>query len=42
VTEYRRILLEGSAVQVVRHGDTLVTAAVLQVDTTDGVHPALN
>jgi 5-oxopent-3-ene-1,2,5-tricarboxylate decarboxylase/2-hydroxyhepta-2,4-diene-1,7-dioate isomerase len=38
VTEYRRILLEGSAVQVVRHGDTLVAADGREVGVEDAIH----
>ena len=38
MTEYRRILLEGSAVQVVRHGDALVAADGREVSIDDAVH----
>jgi 5-oxopent-3-ene-1,2,5-tricarboxylate decarboxylase/2-hydroxyhepta-2,4-diene-1,7-dioate isomerase len=38
VTEYRRILLDGAAVQVVRHGDTLVAADGREVAAADAVH----
>jgi len=38
VTEYRRILLDGSAVQVVRHGDTLVAADGREVGADDAQH----
>ncbi|MBI1378066.1 MAG: FAA hydrolase family protein [Frankiales bacterium] len=38
MTEYRRILLEGAAVQVVRHGDTLVAADGREVGVEDAVH----
>ena len=35
MTEYRRILLDGAAVQVVRHGDTLVAADGREVGVDD-------
>ena len=35
MTEYRRILLDGAAVQVVRHGDTLVAADGREVAAAD-------
>jgi 5-oxopent-3-ene-1,2,5-tricarboxylate decarboxylase/2-hydroxyhepta-2,4-diene-1,7-dioate isomerase len=38
VTEYRRILLDGAAVQVVRHGDTLVAADGREVGVGDAQH----
>jgi 5-oxopent-3-ene-1,2,5-tricarboxylate decarboxylase/2-hydroxyhepta-2,4-diene-1,7-dioate isomerase len=38
VTEYRRILLEGAAVQVVRDGDTLVASDGRTVGVDDAVH----
>jgi 5-oxopent-3-ene-1,2,5-tricarboxylate decarboxylase/2-hydroxyhepta-2,4-diene-1,7-dioate isomerase len=38
VTEYRRILLDGSAVQVVRHGATLVAADGREVGVDTAVH----
>jgi len=38
VTEYRRILLDGAAVQVVRHGDTLVAADGREVAIDDAIH----
>jgi 5-oxopent-3-ene-1,2,5-tricarboxylate decarboxylase/2-hydroxyhepta-2,4-diene-1,7-dioate isomerase len=38
VTEYRRILLDGAAVQVVRHGDTLVAADGREVGVDHAVH----
>ena len=38
MTEYRRILLDGSAVQVVRHGDTLVAADGREVGADDAQH----
>jgi 5-oxopent-3-ene-1,2,5-tricarboxylate decarboxylase/2-hydroxyhepta-2,4-diene-1,7-dioate isomerase len=38
VPEYRRILLDGSAVQVVRHGDTLVAADGREVGVEDALH----
>jgi len=38
VTEYRRILLEGVATQVVRHGDTLVAADGREVGVDDAQH----
>jgi len=36
--EYRRILLDGSAVQVIRHGDTLVAADGREVGVDDAHH----
>jgi 5-oxopent-3-ene-1,2,5-tricarboxylate decarboxylase/2-hydroxyhepta-2,4-diene-1,7-dioate isomerase len=38
VTELRRILLDGYATQVVRHGDTLVAADGREVATDDAIH----
>ena len=38
MTEYRRILLDGAAVQVVRHGDTLVAADGREVAIDDAIH----
>ena len=38
MTEYRRILLDGAAVQVVRHGDTLVAADGREVGVGDAQH----
>jgi 5-oxopent-3-ene-1,2,5-tricarboxylate decarboxylase/2-hydroxyhepta-2,4-diene-1,7-dioate isomerase len=38
VTDYRRILLDGAAVQVVRHGDTLVAGDGREVAAADAVH----
>ena len=38
MTELRRILLDGSAVQVVRHGDTLVAGDGREVAVDDAVH----
>jgi len=38
VTEYRRILLEGVATQVVRHGDTLIAADGREVGVDDAQH----
>lgn len=38
MTEYRRILLEGVATQVVRHGDTLVAADGREVGVDDAQH----
>jgi 5-oxopent-3-ene-1,2,5-tricarboxylate decarboxylase/2-hydroxyhepta-2,4-diene-1,7-dioate isomerase len=38
VTEYRRILLDGTAVQVVRHGDMLVAGDGREVAAADAVH----
>jgi 5-oxopent-3-ene-1,2,5-tricarboxylate decarboxylase/2-hydroxyhepta-2,4-diene-1,7-dioate isomerase len=38
VTEFRRILLDGSAVQTVRHGDTLVAADGREVAVDDAHH----
>jgi 5-oxopent-3-ene-1,2,5-tricarboxylate decarboxylase / 2-hydroxyhepta-2,4-diene-1,7-dioate isomerase len=38
VTEYRRILLDGAAVQTVRHGDVLVAADGREVGIDDAVH----
>jgi len=38
VTEYRRILLEGSPVQVQRHGDVLVAGDGREVGVDDAVH----
>ncbi|MEI8056363.1 MAG: fumarylacetoacetate hydrolase family protein [Actinomycetes bacterium] len=38
MTEYRRILLDGSAVQVVRHGATLVAADGREVGVDTAVH----
>ncbi|MFN8157529.1 MAG: fumarylacetoacetate hydrolase family protein [Candidatus Nanopelagicales bacterium] len=38
MTEYRRILLEGAPVQVVRHGDTLVAGDGREVGVDDAVH----
>jgi len=38
VTEYRRILLDGAAVQVVRHGDALVAADGREVGVGDAQH----
>jgi 5-oxopent-3-ene-1,2,5-tricarboxylate decarboxylase/2-hydroxyhepta-2,4-diene-1,7-dioate isomerase len=38
VTEYRRILLDGSAVQVVRDGDTLVSADGRTVGVDEALH----
>jgi 5-oxopent-3-ene-1,2,5-tricarboxylate decarboxylase/2-hydroxyhepta-2,4-diene-1,7-dioate isomerase len=38
MTEYRRVLLDGSAVQVVRHGDVLVAADGREVGVDDAVH----
>lgn len=40
MTEYRRILLEGAPVQVVRHGDTLVAGDGREVGVDDAVHLA--
>ncbi len=40
MTDYRRILLEGSPVQVVRHGDTLVAGDGREVGVDDAVHLA--
>jgi 5-oxopent-3-ene-1,2,5-tricarboxylate decarboxylase/2-hydroxyhepta-2,4-diene-1,7-dioate isomerase len=40
VPEYRRILLDGSAVQTVRHGDTLVAADGREVGVDDAIHLA--
>jgi 5-oxopent-3-ene-1,2,5-tricarboxylate decarboxylase/2-hydroxyhepta-2,4-diene-1,7-dioate isomerase len=40
VSEYRRILLEGSAVQVERHGDVLVAADGREVGVAEAVHLA--
>jgi len=40
LTEYRRILLEGAPVQVVRHGDTLVAGDGREVGVDDAVHLA--
>jgi 5-oxopent-3-ene-1,2,5-tricarboxylate decarboxylase/2-hydroxyhepta-2,4-diene-1,7-dioate isomerase len=36
--EYRRVLLDGAAVQVVRHGDTLVAGDGREVGADDAVH----
>ena len=41
MTEYRRILLDGSAVQVVRHGDALVAADELVGGAQAGHEAAL-
>ena len=38
MSEYRRILLEGSAVQVERHGDVLVAADGREVGVAEAVH----
>ena len=38
MTEYRRILLDGSAVQVVRHGESLVAADGREVGVDDAQH----
>ena len=38
MTEYRRILLEGVATQVVRHGDTLIAADGREVGVDDAQH----
>jgi 5-oxopent-3-ene-1,2,5-tricarboxylate decarboxylase/2-hydroxyhepta-2,4-diene-1,7-dioate isomerase len=38
VTEYRRILLDGSAVQVVRHADVLVAADGREVGVEEAIH----
>ena len=38
MTEYRRILLDGSAVQVVRHGDTLVAPDGREAGVEDAQH----
>ncbi len=38
MTEYRRILLDGAAVQVVRHGDELVAADGRTVAAQDAIH----
>ncbi len=38
MTEYRRILLDGSAVQVIRHGDTLVAADGREVGVDEALH----
>ena len=38
MTEYRRILLDGSAVQVVRHGDVLVAAEGREVGVEEAIH----
>ena len=38
MTEYRRILLDGSAVQVVRHGDVLVAADGREVGVEEAIH----
>jgi len=38
VTEYRRVLLDGAAVQVVRRGDTLVAGDGREVGVDDAVH----
>lgn len=38
MTEYRRILLDGAATQVVRHGDTLVAGDGREVDASQAVH----
>jgi 5-oxopent-3-ene-1,2,5-tricarboxylate decarboxylase / 2-hydroxyhepta-2,4-diene-1,7-dioate isomerase len=38
VTEYRRILLDGAAVQVERHGDALVAGDGREVSVDDAVH----
>ncbi|WP_395692383.1 fumarylacetoacetate hydrolase family protein [Nocardioides sp.] len=38
MTELRRILLDGSAVQVVRHGDTLVAGDGREVAVDDAIH----
>ncbi len=38
MTEYRRILLEGAPVQVVRHGETLVAADGREVGLDDAIH----
>lgn len=38
MTEYRRILLDGAAVQVVRHGQTLVAADGREVGVDDAIH----
>ena len=40
MTEYRRILLDGVATQVVAHGDTLVAADGREVGLDDAVHLA--
>ena len=40
MTEYRRILLDGVATQVVAHGDTLVAADGREVGADDAVHLA--
>lgn len=38
--EYRRILLDGNAVQTVRHGDTLVAADGREIGVDDAIHLA--
>ena len=38
MTEYRRILLEGAPVQVVRHGDALVAGDGREVGVDDAIH----
>ncbi len=38
MTEYRRILLEGSAVEVIRHGDELVAGDGRTVSVEDAIH----
>jgi 5-oxopent-3-ene-1,2,5-tricarboxylate decarboxylase/2-hydroxyhepta-2,4-diene-1,7-dioate isomerase len=38
VTEYRRILLDGAAVQVVRHGDTLLAADGREIGVGAAIH----
>jgi 5-oxopent-3-ene-1,2,5-tricarboxylate decarboxylase/2-hydroxyhepta-2,4-diene-1,7-dioate isomerase len=38
VTEYRRILLDGSATQVVRHGDVLVAGDGREVGVDEAIH----
>ena len=38
MTEYRRILLDGFATEVVRHGETLVASDGREVAVEDAVH----
>ncbi|HXD61917.1 MAG TPA: FAA hydrolase family protein, partial [Lacisediminihabitans sp.] len=38
MTEYRRILLDGVATEVIRHDDTLVAADGREVATAEAVH----
>ncbi len=38
MTEYRRVLLDGSAIQVVRHGDTLVAGDGREIAVDEAVH----